>query len=371
MKTYSSLLTHVFILSFFFLSFTASAQTNETEKDTSQLFLFSAYGEGFILYDQRTPIGFFGGEKTDRHSFISSYNRNNTPLLNLALLQGKYVSKKFKANLGLMAGTYATANMRNEPNVLRYLYEASVSFKVHKSEALWLQAGVMPSHIGFESPIGADQLNMTRSIVADNTPYFESGVKLSYEKGRWYAAALITNGWQEIVGPDSTINPSFGHQVMYTRKKWKFNSSSFIGNAYIGLPERALRIYHNAYAQFTGEKVSAVIGFDFGLQKIPNTRQMVNWYSPVGVIAVKLSEKTRASARVEYFNDERGLFLGNIEKARPAMFSCTLGLDFSLAPQMMWRVESRWFDARQFIYRTNDVEYDTNLSFATSLCFRF
>lgn len=371
MKAYSSLLTIVFTLLSLFASVCGSAQTDAAEKDTSRLFLFSAYGEGYILYDLSTPVEFFGGEKTDRHPFISSYNRNNTPLLNIALLQGKYISPKFKANIGLMAGTYATANMRNEPNVLRYLNEASVSFKLHKSEALWLQAGVMPSHIGFESPIGADQLNMTRSIVADNTPYFESGAKLSYEKGRWYAAALITNGWQEIVGPDSTINPSFGHQVMYTRKKWKFNSSSFIGKAYIGLPERGLRIYHNAYAQFTGEKVSAVIGFDFGFQRIPNTRQMVNWYSPVGVIAVKLSEKTRASARVEYFNDQHGLVLGNIEKARPAMLSGTLGLDFSLAPQMMWRLESRWFDARQFIYRTNNIEYDTNLSFATSLCFRF
>lgn len=371
MKNYGRLVVSILMSGLLFPSVSAHGHPAQSDKDTTQYISLHAYGEGFILYDQRSPIAFFGGEKTDRHPFITSYNRNNTPLLNLALLQGKFVSKKFKANLGLMAGSFASANMRNEPNLLRYLYEVNIAFKMHKSEALWLEAGVMPSHIGFESPIGADQLNMTRSIVAENSPYFESGVKLSFQKNRWYAAALITNGWQEVIGPDSTINLSFGHQMTYTNEKWKFNSSSFIGNAYIGLPERALRIYHNAYAQYSGKKFSAVIGFDFGFQRIPNTRQMVNWYTPVGVIAVKVFEKTTVSARFEYFNDQRGLFLGNIEKSRPAVVSSSVGLDLFLAPQLMWRIESRWFDARQFIYTAEDNLYDTNISFATSLCFRF
>jgi hypothetical protein len=36
----------------------------------------------------------------------------------------------------------------------------------------------MPSHIGFESAIGKDCATLTRSILADNSPYYEAGVKI-------------------------------------------------------------------------------------------------------------------------------------------------------------------------------------------------
>ncbi|MFN8396072.1 MAG: hypothetical protein U0176_15655 [Bacteroidia bacterium] len=35
-----------------------------------------------------------------------------------------------RANLGLMAGTYVTANLSNEPLALRYVYEANVGVKL-------------------------------------------------------------------------------------------------------------------------------------------------------------------------------------------------------------------------------------------------
>ncbi len=52
----------------------------------------------------------------------------------------------------------------------------------------------MPSHIGFESAVGSDCWNLTRSILAENSPYFESGIKLNYtnKKQDVYACNAFT-----------------------------------------------------------------------------------------------------------------------------------------------------------------------------------
>jgi hypothetical protein len=36
----------------------------------------------------------------------------------------------------------------------------------------------MPSHIGFESVISADCWTLTRSLLAENSPYYETGMRL-------------------------------------------------------------------------------------------------------------------------------------------------------------------------------------------------
>lgn len=58
----------------------------------------------------------------------------------------------------------------------------------------------MPSHLGFESAVGIDCWNLTRSILAENSPYYETGIKLNYtnKKQDLYIAFHLLNGWQKI-----------------------------------------------------------------------------------------------------------------------------------------------------------------------------
>jgi hypothetical protein len=73
------------------------------------------------------------------------------------------------------------------------------------------------SHIGFESAIGKDCWNLTRSILADNSPYYESGAKLSYtsKNEKWFISGLILNGWQRIQRVEGNNLPAFGHQLTF------------------------------------------------------------------------------------------------------------------------------------------------------------
>ena len=51
-----------------------------------------------------------------------------------------------------------------------------------------------------ETALGYDCINLTRSIQADNSPYYERGLRLSYEtkNKNWYIALMTLNGWQKI-----------------------------------------------------------------------------------------------------------------------------------------------------------------------------
>ena len=114
-----------------------------------------------------------------------------------------------------MTGTYANSNLAAEPGVLKNIFEANAGVKISKKKKLWIDAGIFESHIGFESAIGKNCWNLTRSISADNSPYYESGIKLSYtsDNEKWFLSGLILNGWQRIQRVNGNNTPAFGHQL--------------------------------------------------------------------------------------------------------------------------------------------------------------
>ena len=125
----------------------------------------------------------------------------------------------------------------------------------------------MPSHIGFESAVNKDCWTLTRSLLADNSPYFETGAKISYtsSNGKWFLSGLVLNGWQRIQRVDGNNSISFGHQLTYKpANNITLNSSSFIGN---DKPDsvKQMRYFHNFYGIFQlTEKFAITTGFDIG-----------------------------------------------------------------------------------------------------------
>ncbi|HJW31204.1 MAG TPA: outer membrane beta-barrel protein, partial [Saprospiraceae bacterium] len=183
----------------------ASAQV-----DTSASSLrFTGYAEVYYTYDFNQP------DDHNRPSFIYSHNRHNEFNLNLGFVKTSYSSDRVRANVALAAGTYMNANYASEPGVLKNIYEANGGIKLAKMKNIWLDAGIFASHIGFESAISKDCWGLTRSILADNTPYYESGAKLTYvtDNSKWLFSGLVLNGWQHIQRPDDNNTLAFGTQI--------------------------------------------------------------------------------------------------------------------------------------------------------------
>lgn len=162
------------------------------------------------------------------------------------------------------------ANYAAEKGVMKNIYQANVGFRLSSKHNLWLDAGILPSHIGWESAIGKDNFTLSRSIAAENSPYFETGARLAYTSagGKWYLSALVLNGWQRIERPDGNSTPAFGTQITFKPSDHvTLNSSSFIGN---DKPDsiRRMRYFHDLFGTFTfAGKWSATAGFDAGAER--------------------------------------------------------------------------------------------------------
>lgn len=339
------------------------------EEDKPSVFSLSGYAELYYAFDFNQPVN------NTRPPFVYSFNRHNEVNLNLGYLKGAYYTDRVRANLALMAGTYANANLAAEPGVLKNVREANAGFRLSSSADLWIDAGVFGSHIGFESAVGKDCWTLTRSMLADNTPYYEAGVKVSYtaQDGRWFFSGLMLNGWQRIQRVDGNSLPSFGTQVTFRpSQKITINSSTFIGT---DKPDsaRLMRYFHNLYGIFqVSERVGITAGFDYGIeQRHPQASGYNSWLSPVMIVRFDLNQKLAVSLRGEYYQDEYGVIIAT---GTPHGFKTTgvsVNADYKVLPNAWWRVEVKRFKSRDEIFEKGESFSDSNACISTSIAVSF
>jgi hypothetical protein len=371
------LLKFIFSIAFvhlFGLSCTAQNNVLTSIPDTadtsnSASFRFSGYLDVFYSYDVSEP------SNHQRLPFAYSYNRHNEFNLNLGFAKMEYASQKVRSSLAFMAGTYSNDNLSAEPGVLKNVLEASVGVRLSKTKNLWLDAGVMPSHIGFESAIGKDCWNLTRSMMADNTPYYESGLRVSYTSGneKWYMSALWLNGWQRISRVDGDNAVSIGHQITYKpNAKLTLNSSSFVGGVYVQNASLT-RLYHNFYGIYEYSKRWAyTVGFDIGAQQQkPNNVHYTNWYSPVLIVRFKPSPKTALAARVENFRDQFGVMIPSKFIYGFATTGYSLNFDYKVQSNVLARFEFRTLQSKDRIFIKAGDPSSVNYFITTSLSIAF
>ncbi|GAB1357706.1 porin [Cloacibacterium normanense] len=330
----------------------------------------SGYAEAYYQYDFQNPTN------NTRPSFIYSHNRNNEVNLNLGLIKANYETEQFRANMALAAGTYMNANYAAEQGVLKNIYEANVGIKISKSKNLWIDAGILPSHIGFESAISKDCFTLTRSMLAENSPYYEAGAKVSYttDNGKWLVSGLILNGWQRIQRVDGNSTIAFGHQVMYKpNDKITLNSSSFIGNDKPDA-QKQMRYFHNLYGMFqVSSKWALVAGFDIGAeQKVKGSEQYNVWYSPVVVAKYSPTEKLSFAARGEYYQDKKGVIIATGTPNGFQTFGYSFNADYQILPKLVWRTEIKNLSSKDNIFINRDLELQKNdVSVLTSIVVSF
>ena len=274
-----------------------------------------------------------------------------------------------------MTGTYANANLAAEPGVLKNIFEANVGAKISKNKTLWIDAGIFASHIGFESAIGKDCWTLTRSILADNSPYYESGAKISYtsDNEKWVVSGLVLNGWQRIQRVDGNNTPAFGHQLTYKpTSKITLNSSSFVGS---DRPDssRQMRYFHNLYGIFQlHEKFGVILGFDIGVQQKSKGSSAYNtWFSPIIQARYNVSSKSTIAARLEYYSDVNGVIISTSTPHGFQTYGYSVNLDYKLAENVCWRIEGKAFSSTDKIFTIDNAPSNKNYVATTSLAVSF
>jgi hypothetical protein len=332
------------------------------QKDSLKSFKVNAYLESYYSYDFSKP---FNNEKPD---FNYNYKKHNQPNINLAFVKANYQSKQLRSNLALMTGNYAMYNLSSEPNWAKPLLEANVGYKPFEKHEFWIDAGVMPSHIGFESAVGSDCWNLTRSILAENSPYYESGIKFNYtnKKQDLYIAFHVLNGWQKIAIPKGEENPSVGVQVNYKpSSSLTLNYSNFVGNIKVDSTNNALRIFHNLYAIYdASSRLSFIFGFDIGTQKSVGTKTAI-WYTPVIISKINLTQKSKIAGRLEFYSDKQETIIRTSTPNGYQTLGASFNYDYQISPKFLWRSELKRYNSKDPIFKyTQNSSHQTTATMA-------
>ncbi|WP_290707342.1 outer membrane beta-barrel protein, partial [Flavihumibacter sp. CACIAM 22H1] len=217
---------NIFVHLFLFIPFITAAQDSSSTGQVTRPFSISGYLEAYYSYDFNKPAN------NTRPGFLYNFNRHNEFTLNLGFIKASYLTERTRANLAIGVGTYMNANYAAEPGLLKNIVEANAGYKLSATKNLWFDIGIQPSHIGFEAAVGRDNWTLTRSMVAENTPYFESGAKLSFTTNdeKLIISAMVLNGWQRITRLNGNSLLSWGTQLTYKpNEKITMNYSTFIG----------------------------------------------------------------------------------------------------------------------------------------------
>lgn len=347
-----------FILLFVLTPFFCIAQDSIATKKT--VLDISGYLEAYYSYDFGKPK-----DKTER-PFLYNYNRHNEFNINMALLRASVSYENVYAKLSVHAGTYVQDNYAVED--LKFVNEALLGIYFNASQKTNMEVGIMPSYIGFETATSSINLTATRSILAENTPYYMTGIKLNHQfNNKFTASFLITNGWQRIQKANNKVAPSFGTQISYKIKENSLiNWSTFVGKEYNGV-DFTMRYFSNLYWDTKwNDRCHTILGFDYGTQEISSSKDVFKkWWSPVLINQYSFTKKIQIAHRIEYYQDKNNIIIAT--KLPFETVGNSINFDFLPNPKTKIRLEGKWYRATEPIFENKK----DNFALTSTISFEF
>ncbi len=343
---------------------TPTADTAAAAADTAPTVRFGAFVDGYYAYDAGRPAtrdrSFAGGAL-----FGTQPARHNEFNVNLAFVEAALTGDRYRGRLALQFGTSVQANYIGEPrqgrvsgpDVQQYIQEAAAGYRV--AAGLWVDGGIFFSNMGMESWISRDNPTYTRSLVADYSPYYSTGVKLTYAASPKLTARLdVVNGWQNI--SENNQGKGAGLRLDYAATP----SATF--SYYNLFSEEAgtrLRTFNGVGFKVTEGALTLLGEGDVGTQRRGGGADgHSTWYGLLLAARAQLSPRVALSGRVERYDDRDQVILatgaaGGDDGAavpNPAFRGngASLGLDvqpLAGSTRVLWRTEVRGFRNRDAV----------------------
>jgi hypothetical protein len=324
--------------------------------DTVPKITVGAFLDGYYAWDFDRPYNF------DR-AYTTQPARHAEFNINLAYLETKLTAPNFRGRLALQFGTSVQANYAGEPHiggvsgpsVSQFIQEASAGYKL--GPTLWIDGGIFAAHTGFEGFISRDNLTYSRSLMADFSPYYEAGVKVTWTPSAAVTAQLdVVNGWQDISNYNTP--PAVGARVDYSVSPvLTLSYDNFVGNVAPDTAVPRVRFYNDWIAQYnpTGRWQFAA-AFDLGLQsRTASADGTATWYG--GALYAKYHPTARVGvvARVERYADPSRAIVQTNLPATLAVSGASLGVDVNPVPRILWRTEVRVLYDDRPVFPTHTV----------------
>lgn len=301
------------------------------------------YIDSYYSYDFNKP------EDGNRPYFVSMH-RHNEVTVNLAYIDIKYSSSRLRARLVPGFGTYMNMNYASEEGTLKNIVEASAGVKLFANKNIWLDFGVFGSPFTNESARSKDHLAYTRSFAPEYVPYYLSGVKVSapvFPKVNF--SFYLLNGWQQI--KDQNKNKAIATQIEYRPNNyWLINWNSFIGKeSSASEPTIGWRYFTDAYFIYVKNNWSLTGCAYIGSQE--QAAGNATWWTVNLIAQYSLTRKLSITSRIEYFDDDKSVQIVPITSAIGfSTYSGSLGFNYSIAENFMFRTEGRVFLSEKDVY---------------------
>ena len=336
---------------------------------TTRWLTFSGAVETYYSYDLDREAG------STYPDFVYTHHRHNEVDINLAYIKAAVSTTAVRANIAFGTGTYMAANYGNAPGVFRNTFEANTGVKLLRKREVWLDAGIMPSHIGLESALSSANTTLSRSIVAENSPYYETGLRLSSTSlnNKWYLAALMLNGWQRVQRIPGNNAANAGTQVTYTpSQKFTINYSTYFGSEFPDSARR-WRHFHNVYTTFTATpRITISASGDYGAQQASkNSNVWRPWYGAVLMARYKISDKLAAAVRTEYYSDRDSVIVKTGQPDGIVAIGSSLNVDYRINRFVLWRVESKLLSEPNEVFTARKTMSQRDVTITTSLTITF
>jgi hypothetical protein len=342
----------------------------------------SFYAEAYAGFDINQPIS------QNKASFIYNHHRLNEATLNLVQTEFGHLStnglNRFK--LGLQAGTYVERNLLGEPPALRHISEAYVGFRLSKTHQIWADMGIFNSHIGMESVKGIENDMLTRTLMADNSPYYESGLRIMYKTPKLDIGIFALNGWQNMRRFSlPRTGPSLGTQIQWRKGQFTLNSSSFFG-ILIPKPIKMIRAYHNLWISYASpsqtHKFSLTVDAGFQSYRSSLVISSSYWYAGALIYRGTINQHWAVTARAEAYLDPDGMFVsqGGNGTLGGNITGGAAGAEYRFNDDFCIRAEARFYQADGDLFETSSKPtaniyptigyFDQNLSGVLAVCYR-
>jgi len=273
-----------------------------------------------------------GNDPASHESFVagtgSTAKRANEFNLNLAEVEVTRDAQPVGFHLSLIAGSGADVIHASEPQGYRFIYQASILYK--PSDHLTLEAGIYPSHIGFEGFFSKDNWSYTRGWLAEFSPYYQTGIRANYAfTTHWSGEIHVLNGWQNIA--DNNDARAIGGKIAYANGRLTASLNTFDGPELAG-DDNHWRHFGDLIATFNATPSLSVGGsLDRGRQ------EAANWFGIAAYGRYAFDKRRAVAVRVERFSDPENGITGTPQKLAEA----TLTYEYRPVPNLILKVEGR------------------------------
>ena len=343
-----------------------------TVGDTARRVRVGGFVDGYYAWDIGRPPSrdrsFAGGAL-----FGTQPARHNEFNVNLAFIDATLEAPRHRGRLALQFGTSVQANYAGEPTtgrvsgpgVQQFLQEAFGGVRL--GPRTWVDGGIFFSNMGMEGWISRDNPSYTRSLVADYSPYYSTGVRVVHQPTAALAVRLdVVNGWQTI--SENNQGKGAGVRVDWTPASRHLGHTTTLSYYNLASEEAGsrLRLFNGVGANVTRGRWTLVGEADVGMQRrSPAEPGWSRWYGWMALARVRVRPAMAIVTRLERFADPDQVILTTGARTLGALSvpnaafqgtGASVGVDVQAVPGALWRTELRGLRAARPLFPNGGAE---------------